>query len=292
MKRRPIGDILLEMGAIDEYQLQSALAHHRQWGMPLGRAIVEKRFASTEQVLAALSRQALMPVVDLSKEPLSSKLASLLPRKAAEQHRAVPLRVEGAREEVLVVAIAAPASLDSLDEIKAVSGRKRVRAFLADDASIERAFGRIYLGYDAAETTQVDPISDAIPIDEEEFDLEVEARPRPVLIFGWPEETGRTMALVLAADGVEAKVASPREVLNCAEDDVIVAPLPAIEALLPAGQRAPGRLVVAGKVPEEDLPRAQVLGARGFLVAPVDTGLLLRSVRRCQALNPGTTQVN
>jgi type IV pilus assembly protein PilB len=37
---------------------------------------------------------------------------------------------------------------------------------------------------------------------------------------------------------------------------------------------------VAGKVPEQDVLKAQALGARGFLAAPLDTDLMLRAVRR------------
>jgi type IV pilus assembly protein PilB len=37
---------------------------------------------------------------------------------------------------------------------------------------------------------------------------------------------------------------------------------------------------VAGKEPELELMRAQTVGARGFVAAPVDPDLLLRAVRR------------
>ena len=120
---------------------------------------------------------------------------------------------------------------------------------LSDDDSLERAFGRIYLGYDAAETQKVDPRTRAIRLDEQELELEVESNvernapkeQRPVLIYGWAEEAGRTMALVLAADGITARVATADEVLGCESEDVIVAPLPAIEEIVPQGRRAPGR---------------------------------------------------
>jgi len=57
----------------------------------------------------------------------------------------------------------------------------------------------------------------------------------------------------------------------------VVAPLPSLEAL---GRKVPAQVLVAGKAPELDLPRAQAVGARGFLAAPVDADLLLRAVRR------------
>ena len=39
-QRVPIGELLLKLGRIDPMQLQSALAHQRQWGGRLGRALV------------------------------------------------------------------------------------------------------------------------------------------------------------------------------------------------------------------------------------------------------------
>jgi type IV pilus assembly protein PilB len=84
--------------------------------------------------------------VELDTQLLDPRLARLVPLKIAETHRAVPLRLEGARESVLVVAIAAPASLDSLDTLKSVSGKARVVARLATDAAIRRAIGRLYRG--------------------------------------------------------------------------------------------------------------------------------------------------
>jgi type IV pilus assembly protein PilB len=58
---------------------------------------------------------------------------------------------------------------------------------------------------------------------------------------------------------------------------VVISPLPALEEL----ERLPrSQLLVAGKEPERDVMRAQALGARGFLAAPLDTDLMLRAVKR------------
>src|SRR4051812_8636780 len=65
MKRKALGDIVMEMGVIDELQLSSALAHHRQWGVPLGRALVEKRLCGQDHIIKALQRQTGLPLIDL-----------------------------------------------------------------------------------------------------------------------------------------------------------------------------------------------------------------------------------
>jgi hypothetical protein len=147
-KRQPLGQVLLQLGFLDRDQLQAALGHQRQWGMPLGRAVLEKRFCTPEQLLQAFSQQLGLPLVDLDRERLDPFLAQLIPRKIAEQHRAVPLKVEGKRAENLVIAIAAPASLASLDAIQAVSGKSRVIPQLASDEAMARAIGRLYDGGD------------------------------------------------------------------------------------------------------------------------------------------------
>jgi type II secretion system (T2SS) protein E len=275
MQRSKLGDILLSMGAIDSMQLASALAHQRQWGTPLGRTLVEQRFLSQDVLMAALSQQAGLPAVDLDQEYLDGALAELLPRKAAERYRVVPMRTEGKRGEMLVVAIAAPASLSAIDAVQKASGKVRVRALLAYDAAIDRAIGRIYDGH------LLDPVdSDAsIPLQEQELEMEAAPKERPVLIYGWGEKTAQRLALILAAEGTTAKSASAIEVLASTSADVVVAPLAALELLYPVS-RCPAQVVVLGQAPEAEHDRARRLGARAFLAGPLDSELFLRAVRR------------
>src|ERR1700719_1557574 len=119
------------MGVLDDLQLQAALGHQQQWGKSLGEALIERGFCKSEDVLKALSRQTGHPVIDLDSQPLDSRLVFTMNVKAAEKHRAVPLRLEGKRSEVLVVAVAAPAGMEALDAILAVSGKQRVVPYLA-----------------------------------------------------------------------------------------------------------------------------------------------------------------
>src|SRR5437588_1196989 len=99
------------MGAIDPMQLQAALGHQKQWGLPLGQAVVEKRFCSADDVLRALQVQTGHPVIRLDGLKLDPAMAQVLPHKSAEKLRVVPLRLDGKRSEVLVIAVAAPGGL-------------------------------------------------------------------------------------------------------------------------------------------------------------------------------------
>ncbi|HZH78561.1 MAG TPA: hypothetical protein VEY88_21210 [Archangium sp.] len=168
--KKRLGEILLQMEAVDELQLQSALAYQRKWGVPLGQVVVDLRFCSVEQVLGALAQQTGVPAVTLDAELMDPSLARLLPRKLAEMHRVVPLRVEGPRDMVLVVAIAAPASMHSLDAVRSVTGKLRVVPRLATDAAISRAIERLYLGRTEAPRR---PEQEAIALPEADADMSV-----------------------------------------------------------------------------------------------------------------------
>ncbi|MFP2933231.1 hypothetical protein ACLESO_50420, partial [Pyxidicoccus sp. 3LG] len=177
MKKR-LGDILLERGVIDALQLHSALAYQRKWGVPLGQVVVDQRFCTAQQVLEALASQVGMQTVDLDVQVPDAHLAHLIPEKVAEAHRVVPLRLEGKgpRDSVLVVAIAAPASLASLDAVKSVSGKSRVEAKLATDPAIRRAIARLYRG----ETGEVAPRRPGL----ESFSLPEADESMPMLLGG------------------------------------------------------------------------------------------------------------
>lgn len=359
MKKR-LGDILLERGVIDTLQLHSALAYQRKWGVPLGQVVVDQRFCTAQQVLEALATQVGMQTVELDAHAPSASLTYLIPEKVAEAHRVVPLKLEGTggRDSVLVVAIAAPASMASLDAVKSVSGKSRVVAKLATDAAIRRAIARMYrgdtgegaprrpgmesfslpeadesmpmlLGGSMAELTAMEaptevdlpmmssldeatrPTPAPVPVQAARAPVAVKpppasvaARPTPapmklptltparpeqvaqVLVYGWGAEAAAGLVRVLeASGGLKARVASTEELLASDETQVVVAPLPSMEAL---GRKVLAQVVVAGKVPETDLPRAQAVGARGFLAAPVDPDLLLRAVRRLARPTDGT----
>ncbi|NOJ94534.1 general secretion pathway protein GspE [Corallococcus coralloides] len=326
MKKR-LGDILLARGVVDSLQLQSALAYQRKWGVALGQVVVDQRFCTAEAVLSALAAQSGVEAVDLDACPLDASLSRLIPCKVAEAHRVVPLRLEGqGAREVLVVALAAPASLATLDVVKSVSGKPRVMPRLATDAALGRAIGRLYRGEPATPQRRPGMESFSLPEWDESMPLvagtslaeltdllapepvreparradsadlpmltplepvlePVQApAPKPrvavreqVLVYGWGADAAAGLAQVLSGAGFTVKVASTEDVCAATEAQVVVAPLPAMEVL---ARRLRAQVLVAGKAPERDLPRAQAVHARGFVAAPVDPDLLLRSVRR------------
>ncbi len=291
MKKERLGKILLEMGSIDELQLQAALAYQRQWGMPLGRALIENRLCSVNQVMQALAKQIGLPFIDLDKETLGAKQSSLLPLKVAEQYRVVPLRTEGARQEVLVIAIAAPAPLASIDAVQSVSGKRRVVPHIAADEAIVRAIGRIYRGWNHAERATTEPAAGreaAQYYRAAEFDLDVDSReeqtpePGPVLLYGWTDQAGSTLGALLLSQSMTSTAVGAAAVLSCSPTDVVIAPLAAIEELLASKKKIPGRVLVVSKTPSSEMGRARKTGAWGMLSPPIDARRLAATIQRCR----------
>ena len=118
MKKR-LGEILLERGLIDSDQLNSALAHQRQWGMRLGTALVAKGFVAEGALTRILSESLGIPMVDLSRVVVDPKALALVSRRTCEAHDVLPLgfKEEPNRRKILLLAMADPLNATVIDEI-------------------------------------------------------------------------------------------------------------------------------------------------------------------------------
>jgi type IV pilus assembly protein PilB len=155
MARIRIGELLVSSGDIDAMQLESALAHQRQWGGRIGQAIVRLGFLSEERLLAAVGSQLGAPFVVIGQRAIHPSVVGLLPAKLIRSRRAIPIeKLSETRRGPLVVAFADPADLAAVDEIAFVTGFS-VKAVLAADWDIEQAIAR-HLGVGIERTRSVD----------------------------------------------------------------------------------------------------------------------------------------
>lgn len=143
-RRNSLGERMVDQGTISEGQLARALAWQAQKGGQLGEALVRLGYASAHEVLVALSAQCRVPWVDLGAAPPDRALRGLIPEEFARKLLVVPIALEGARSQHLVVAIRAPANLDHVDLVRAVSGKVFVRAVIASDRALRAALDALY----------------------------------------------------------------------------------------------------------------------------------------------------
>ncbi len=149
--RKRIGELLVEVGALDPFQLESALAHQRRWGGRLGRAIVYLGFLREEQVLSAVGDQLGVPYVSLWDKAVPRDVLTLLPEKLIRGRRVLPLaRLREHRRGPLVVALSDPADLTVLDEVSFATGLE-IRPVLASEEELDHAIEN-HLGAGTRET--------------------------------------------------------------------------------------------------------------------------------------------
>ncbi len=146
MSRVRIGELLVQRGRIDGAQLQSALAHQRQWGGRLGRSIVNLGFLPERAVLEHVGEQMGVPFVELGDRLVAPEVLALVPERLMRARQVLPLERRAVhRRGPLVVALADPSDLAVLDEIAFATGLE-VAPVLASEVELERALARVLDG--------------------------------------------------------------------------------------------------------------------------------------------------
>lgn len=142
--RLPLGQLLMQQGRLDQYQLLSALAHQQQWGGRIGEAIAALGFLSETEVLNTVAQQLGVRHVRIGDYAVAPHVLRRVPEKLVRARKVMPLAVlSESRRGPLVVATSDPQNLHALDEVAFASGLV-VRAALASAADVERAIERHY----------------------------------------------------------------------------------------------------------------------------------------------------
>ena len=142
-KTKPLGQILIEEGLLNEEQLQRALSARSEKNQLLGRVLIDLGLVKEADLVGALAKQLGLQFVDLSDIVVDSNAASLIPEQVARRYRALPVGFDDSR---LIVAMADPANLFALDDIRTITGME-VKPVVATAADIESAI-RKYGAFD------------------------------------------------------------------------------------------------------------------------------------------------
>ena len=145
-QRKRLGQLLTELGVIDEHQLQSALGHQKQWGGKLGAILVQKGFCVEDDLVSALAKHLGMQRVRLAQAKVDARAVKCVSKQIAEKLHVLPYEVSGSgRSEVVTVAMSDPTDLSAVDQLAFHTG-KRIKPMLAGDAEIVAAIHAHYGG--------------------------------------------------------------------------------------------------------------------------------------------------
>ncbi len=168
MALKRLGQILTDLGLIDDDQLEQMLAEQEaRGGELLGRVGVSLGFYSDEQLGEALAEQWNTLFVTLYDRQITHDLIEIVSRTMAEMYRVVPLELKDNR---LTIATADPQKIQIADELRVFLGYD-IGVVVATDAEIDKAIEKFYSG-------EVDTVESIV--DEMEHDKDLAAASKEV----------------------------------------------------------------------------------------------------------------
>jgi type IV pilus assembly protein PilB len=151
-----LGKMLVDAGLIDAGQLQEAL--DAQDGKTLAQSLVSLGFVSEAQIANALAESMHIPFVDLSQYEIDPNAATKLSAELADRYHVLPI---GFADDKLVVAMADPANIFAVDDLRIVTGHD-IKPVVATETDLEAAIRKF-----ARLDTSVEDMVDSVGIEEE-----------------------------------------------------------------------------------------------------------------------------
>lgn len=158
-----IGELLLREKLITEEQLKEAISEQRQGGGRIGYNLTKLGYISEQDLTSFLSKQYGIPTVDMSSMEIDPEVVKLIPEDVAKKYQVMPVSRTGS---TLVVAMADPANIFAIDDIKFLTGYN-VESVVASEAAIKSAIEGVY------EAPEMEMELDDVLTEFDEEDMEV-----------------------------------------------------------------------------------------------------------------------
>ena len=138
-KKLRIGEVLIDMGMIDQGQLEHALRIQKETGQRLGKVLISENLVSSTDIAKALARRLTIEYVELGEISLSGETLGLIPFDTCSRYDVIPIGEQGGS---LLVAMADPTNVFALDDLRLVTGRD-VRVVVASPEQIDIVISRM-----------------------------------------------------------------------------------------------------------------------------------------------------
>ncbi|WP_457639305.1 GspE/PulE family protein [Persephonella sp.] len=132
--RKPLGQLLKELGYITEEQIEVALEVQRVKGGLFGEILQYLSFVSPREVAEAIAHQSGKPFIDLSEYPPTKEALRLIDKNMASQFKILPFNVE---DNKLYLAMADPYDINAVDIVKRRTGME-VLVYVADTETLQK----------------------------------------------------------------------------------------------------------------------------------------------------------
>jgi type IV pilus assembly protein PilB len=140
---RKFGQVLVDLGYIDQEQLWDLLEQARSADQSLARVVVDRGLVTEDQLLQAQGERHGLKVANLEESKPTPEALKLVPENMAQIYKILPLKFEA---DTLTVVMSDPDNLGALDDLRNFLGIKQVEAVLALPRQIEEAQKTAYAG--------------------------------------------------------------------------------------------------------------------------------------------------
>jgi type IV pilus assembly protein PilB len=140
---RRIGQVLVDLGYIDESQLWEILDEAKNAGIHAGQAALSRGLITENQLMQALADQFGLKLLSPEELKPQAEALTLVPEPMATVYKVLPLSY---KDNLLTVVLGDPNNLPSLDDLRNFLNIPEVVACLAPQTAINDVLSRCYLG--------------------------------------------------------------------------------------------------------------------------------------------------
>lgn len=133
LKRKRIGEILVEMRAITPQQLDAALKRQPSSRKMIGEILIEDKVLNEETLFRGLSTQHGIEFMNLSNMELNTELIRQIPESLIKTYKFIPIRKE---PKSLTIAVFDPTNVKMFDSIKMATGYMFIKWVIAMKSQI------------------------------------------------------------------------------------------------------------------------------------------------------------
>ena len=141
--RRKLGQVLVDLGFLDEDQLFDVLNEARETVQQIGQVAMSRGLITEDQLYQALAEQFGMKTVNMPEVKFQEEAIKLVPETMAQVYKIIPMSL---KDNVLTVIMAEPQNLPALDDLRNFIGVKEVRALLTSTKLLQEYQPKAYAG--------------------------------------------------------------------------------------------------------------------------------------------------
>ena len=144
-RRKRLGDLLVEAGAITPEQIEQALAKQKEdkRGLKLGAILVDMDFVTEQQIVDALRDQLGYPDIVLAKERIADEVLRLMDESLLRKYSLMPFGFNEKNPNILKVAMSDPLDIRAIDDISIITGLQ-VEVYVTTLKDVSAAIDRYY----------------------------------------------------------------------------------------------------------------------------------------------------